>query len=512
MAVLPSQLQQQAPSFLKTAVYLRNDGSSRDTTTGSGVTAVVEFVPPAEDTELVQLMACLGLPTSFGTTSEVKPPKQTRKSRRAAFKNIEVDSSATEVFVASSLHPENGGEEDVHLTGIVLEADNQSKAVCTVESQWSENCQFEEECPSIEGQGEEGGEGNVTKSLWEPVWDAHYQQYYFCNNFTGETTWELPEEGLASYANYYGQWDNAEVSAEGESVVDEITKPAVAQIPDPIGGLKIGQLEREDEPTIGAIECERKISVDTNMKVAEGEQNGKNFAMQSEMIKSLAENQQDFDGVGKEMRTRISKYWYQRYRLFAKYDEGIKMDEEGWFSVTPETIAEHQASRCPAGVVVDAFVGVGGNAIQFALRGHHVIAIDINPVKIEFAKHNAAIYGVAECIEFIVGDFFQLAPLLKADVVFLSPPWGGPSYLNVENYDLQSMLQPFDGVNIFQIAHAVAPNLVLFLPRNVDIDQVAALSSLATPPLACEVEKNFVNGKLKAITAYYGEIALKDSC
>jgi trimethylguanosine synthase len=69
-----------------------------------------------------------------------------------------------------------------------------------------------------------------------------------------------------------------------------------------------------------------------------------------------------------EMRTRISKYWYQRYRLFAKYDRGIKMDEEGWFSVTPETIAEHQASRCPAGVVVDAFVGVGGNAIQFALR------------------------------------------------------------------------------------------------------------------------------------------------
>jgi hypothetical protein len=457
---------------------------------------------------------------------QVKPPKQTRKSRRAAFKNIEVDSSATEVFLASSLYPENGGEEDVHLTGIVLEADNQSKAVCTVESQWSKYCRFEEECPSIEGQGEEGGEGNVTKSLWEPVWDAHYQQYYFCNNFTGETTWELPEEDLASYANYYGQWDTAEISAEGESVVDEITKPAVAQIPDPIGGLKIGQLEREDEPTIGAIECERKISVDTNMKVAEGEQNGKNSAMQSEMIKSLAENQQDFDGVGsewrlpqacgshiwfcvsddeasstdregtdsaqvlgnsntkicslpqafgsqlwfhdsndkscsssiregtgftqvtdhdvckletrvvssvvndcgsmfgmattaaagkdlkdamgadwtmstvstlrkkqrlrrsmeimppqecelsstldtekaEEMRTRISKYWYQRYRLFAKYDEGIKMDEEGWFSVTPETIAEHQASRCPAGVVVDAFVGVGGNAIQFALR------------------------------------------------------------------------------------------------------------------------------------------------
>jgi 23S rRNA G2445 N2-methylase RlmL len=51
-----------------------------------------------------------------------------------------------------------------------------------------------------------------------------------------------------------------------------------------------------------------------------------------------------------------------------------------------------------------------------------VIAIDIDPVKIELAKHNASVYGVSDRIEFIVGDFFQLAPSLKADVVFLSPP------------------------------------------------------------------------------------------
>ena len=46
-------------------------------------------------------------------------------------------------------------------------------------------------------------------------------------------------------------------------------------------------------------------------------------------------------------------------------------------------------------------------------RGEHVIAIDIDPVKIECAQHNAAIYGVADYIEFIVGDFFKVAPLLK---------------------------------------------------------------------------------------------------
>lgn len=47
------------------------------------------------------------------------------------------------------------------------------------------------------------------------------------------------------------------------------------------------------------------------------------------------------------------------------------------------------------------------------------------------AKHNAAVYGVADRIEFIVGDYFHLANRLQGDVVFLSPPWGGPQYLKV---------------------------------------------------------------------------------
>jgi len=28
----------------------------------------------------------------------------------------------------------------------------------------------------------------------------------------------------------------------------------------------------------------------------------------------------------------ISKYWAQRYQLFSKYDEGIKLDEESWYT------------------------------------------------------------------------------------------------------------------------------------------------------------------------------------
>lgn len=60
-----------------------------------------------------------------------------------------------------------------------------------------------------------------------------------------------------------------------------------------------------------------------------------------------------------------------------------------------------------------------------------VIAIDIDAKKIEMAKHNAGVYNVADRIEFIVGDFLQMFTKLEGDIVFLSPPWGGPQYLKV---------------------------------------------------------------------------------
>ncbi|TKY57831.1 Trimethylguanosine synthase [Spatholobus suberectus] len=43
----------------------------------------------------------------------------------------------------------------------------------------------------------------------------------------------------------------------------------------------------------------------------------------------------------------------------------------------------------------------------------HVIGIDIDLLKIDYARHNAAIYGVDDHIDFIMGYFFLLAPKLK---------------------------------------------------------------------------------------------------
>jgi trimethylguanosine synthase len=47
------------------------------------------------------------------------------------------------------------------------------------------------------------------------------------------------------------------------------------------------------------------------------------------------------------------------------------------------------------------------------------------------------VYGVEDRIEFIQGDFLKIVPTLTADVVFLSPPWGGPDYLTADVFDLE---------------------------------------------------------------------------
>ena len=41
----------------------------------------------------------------------------------------------------------------------------------------------------------------------------------------------------------------------------------------------------------------------------------------------------------------IQKFYRSRYFLFSKFDRGIQIDKEGWYSVTPEPFAKHIASR-----------------------------------------------------------------------------------------------------------------------------------------------------------------------
>ncbi|EMD39118.1 hypothetical protein CERSUDRAFT_133981 [Gelatoporia subvermispora B] len=283
-----------------------------------------------------------------------------------------------------------------------------------------------------------------------------------------------------------------------------------------------------------------------------------------------------------QVPTHLRKYFFQRERYFSRYAEGCLLDEEGWYSVTPERIADQIAERCRCDVVLDAFCGVGGNAIAFARTCERVIALDTSPVRLALARHNAAIYGVEDRIEFVLADFLTFArallrtppksadqnspsgqssstsdtsPSRKIDVVFLSPPWGGPSYLTdtatdaddqagtpadpqaAPEYNLAS-IRPIHGAQLFKLARRITRNVAYFLPRNTRLEEVSALvdgsekdeeesveeilkggnmggkgngkgkekerSADEMGMEMVEVEEEWMGSKLKALTCYFG--------
>ncbi|XP_039493655.1 trimethylguanosine synthase [Drosophila santomea] len=211
-----------------------------------------------------------------------------------------------------------------------------------------------------------------------------------------------------------------------------------------------------------------------------------------------------------EDNNKMVKYWIKRFSLFSRFDQGIRLDRESWFSVTPEKIAKQTARRLACDVIIDAFCGCGGNAIQFANTCGRVIAVDIDAKKLAMAKHNAGIYGVAHKIEFINADFLQFAATtkLRPNVVFLSPPWGGPDYQKQATFDIETSLLPVGASNLMLLSRRLASDVAFFLPRNANMKQVVALSGAGQQ---CEVEHNYLDTRMVALTAYYGKGIIKPS-
>ncbi|KAF2353276.1 RNA cap guanine-N2 methyltransferase [Trinorchestia longiramus] len=118
---------------------------------------------------------------------------------------------------------------------------------------------------------------------------------------------------------------------------------------------------------------------------------------------------------------------------------------------------------------IDGFCGAGGNVIHLARQFDEVIAIDIDQNKLEMAKHNAKIYNVDHRISFHHGNYYDVVENYEADVVLLSPPWGGPDYgVGNGEFDLSSL----DLRRMLTCARKVAPNALLFLPRSSNLSQI----------------------------------------
>lgn len=206
-----------------------------------------------------------------------------------------------------------------------------------------------------------------------------------------------------------------------------------------------------------------------------------------------------------------NQFWIQRYYYFSKFDKGIMMDKESWYSVTPEEIAKYIAKLIKGKSIIDGFCGCGGNVIQFSKYCSKVYAIDISKSKLDMCKNNCKVYHCKNNIKFIHSNFLKMKNKIKADYIFLSPPWGGTEYKNSEIYSIKKFMYP-DITEIIRMSLNVANKILFFLPRNLDLDELFDLCSTVKNEIKEKSGENLFfdikiiksNGRIKSLLITFG--------
>lgn len=243
-------------------------------------------------------------------------------------------------------------------------------------------------------------------------------------------------------------------------------------------------------------------------------------------------------------------------------------DSESWYSVTPEAIADHTARKMvdkslqhkttfseenskvdPKLTIVDCFGGIGGNTLAFARLDHveNVVCVDICAEKLKAAANNCRVYdipsskvvliqadaclvmksyvqgclsrndqglenassgAVEEASGYRMGGISLLPDHI--DAIFLSPPWGGIDYGQRKYFCLSDIQldNGCDGEQVLCLARNAVPpgchNIAYFLPDRTDGATVGEDAHRIGFRGNMEIEANFLNGKLKTVTAYFG--------
>jgi hypothetical protein len=125
-------------------------------------------------------------------------------------------------------------------------------------------------------------------------------------------------------------------------------------------------------------------------------------------------------------------------------------------------------------IVTDATACVGGNTLSFAKNFKKVNAIELDPLRASYLKNNINVYGIHN-VEVFEGDCLDLLGKIdQQHVVFIDPPWGGPSYKNFKNLKLHLSGVPIEEIckNLFdQKDIKCSPELVVIkLPINYDVN------------------------------------------
>lgn len=131
---------------------------------------------------------------------------------------------------------------------------------------------------------------------------------------------------------------------------------------------------------------------------------------------------------------------------FFPYLEGVDyskllLNNEGKYSVTRRNESEQiiDVMYCIIGnlenkTVTDATGCMGGDTINFSLHFEKVFSIEMNPKNFEKLKHNVEVFK-SKNVELFCNDSTKIINWVS-DILYADPPWGGPSYRNMQSVEL----------------------------------------------------------------------------
>lgn len=248
--------------------------------------------------------------------------------------------------------------------------------------------------------------------------------------------------------------------------------------------------------------------------------NNKKYSINSLTEEKKLEKTQKFMTYDERLRYSKSKN-HNILKNFNNFEKKAKIDTESWEFMIPERISSHIAKRCHAyslNIILDAYCGIGMNAIQLKKDDLQVIALDTRKIEltnkiehaVDYANYNAILHGLKEGVNFVKGEFLNMNFNNKIfDVILINP------VLKLDPEKRFSLLKnvKFDYHKVLLKSLKLKKNVILCLPKYVETFEIIDLFSAVFNEIeqleenCLEIEYQFMNKELQQIVVFYGHIA-----
>ena len=119
-------------------------------------------------------------------------------------------------------------------------------------------------------------------------------------------------------------------------------------------------------------------------------------------------------------------------------------------------------------IITDCTGGIGGNSYFFCKDFRFVNIIEKDYLYFNLLKKNLHYY---KNNIFLIGTYNIFKYIIRQDVIFIDPPWGGKNYKNSKNIDL--FLDGENVLNIIESLYNYATIICLKVPNNFNFSNLS---------------------------------------